>query len=268
MKLITWNTAGRTSKIEAQFKALIALKADVVCLQEIQSAGDEIWHTVLSVDYPYIISSKDFVDFRSKTGPRKYHNIIASKFPIEPNIELSKYVPWIERLLVVYMPTYNMHIATTHIPPGVSNGWKKIDFFEGLFRLVSENRLILTGDFNSPQKEFMDGGILTWGQRINSKGMPYNRKKILGENGQRWHDGEYNLLRGIESIGYCDYFKKMNGPAHMAYSWLTPSNRDIKYRFDHIIGPDNIEVLSADYRTHFIDEKLSDHAPLIVELSV
>jgi endonuclease/exonuclease/phosphatase family metal-dependent hydrolase len=60
----------------------------------------------------------------------------------------------------------------------------------------------------------------------------------------------------------------MNGPAHMAYSWLTPSNRDIKYRFDHIIGPDNIEVLSADYRTHFIDEKLSDHAPLIVELSV
>jgi len=49
MKLITWNTAGRTSKIDAQFKALIALKADVVCLQEIQSAGDEIWHMVLTV---------------------------------------------------------------------------------------------------------------------------------------------------------------------------------------------------------------------------
>jgi exonuclease III len=49
MKLITWNTAGRTSKIEAQFKALIALEPDIVCLQEIKPAGDEIWHTVLTV---------------------------------------------------------------------------------------------------------------------------------------------------------------------------------------------------------------------------
>ncbi len=134
--------------------------------------------------------------------------------------------------------------------------------------MVSENHLILTGDFNSPQKEFIDGGILTWGQRINSKGIPYNRKKILGENGQRWHDGEYNLLRGIETIGYTDYFLKLNGPEQLAYSWVTPSNREIKYRFDHMIGPENIEVLSAEYRTHFIDEKLSDHAPLIIELSV
>ena len=268
MKIITWNTAGRTTKIEAQFKALIALKADIVCLQEIQSGGDEIWQMVLSVDYPYITSSKGFADFRSKTGPRKYHNMIASKFPIEPNIELSKYVPWFERLLVVYLPICNVNIATTHIPPGVSNGWKKIDFFEGLFRLVSENRLILTGDFNSPQKEFIDGGILTWGQRINSKGFPYIRKKILGKNGQRWHEGEYNLLRGIETIGYCDYFLKLNGSEQLAYSWVTPSNREIKYRFDHMIGPENIEVLSAEYSNHFIDKKLSDHAPLIVELDI
>lgn len=268
MKIITWNTAGRTSKIKAQFKALLALSADIVCLQEIQSAGDEIWHSVLSIEYPYIISSKDFVDHRSKTGPRKYHTIIAAKFPIEPKIELSEYVPWKERLLVVYLPTHNVHIATTHIPPGVGNGWKKIDFFEGLFRLVSNNRLILTGDFNSPQKEFPDGQILTWGQRINSQGFPYTRKKILGEDGQRWHDGEYNLLQGIEYVGYCDYFKKMNGPAYSAYSWVTPSNRDIKYRFDHIIGPESIEVLSAVYCTRFIDDKLSDHAPLVMELTV
>jgi exonuclease III len=268
MKIITWNTAGRTSRIGEQFKALIALSADIVCLQEIQYGGDAKWQTILSVEYSYIISSKDFVDFRSKTGPRKYHTIIAAKFPLEPKIELSEYVPWKERLLVVYLPIYNVRIATTHIPPGVSNGWKKIDFFEGLFRLVSENRLILTGDFNSPQKEFPDGQILTWGQRINSKGMPYNRKKILGEDGQRWHDGEYNLLQGIDSIGYCDYFKRMNGPAHMAYSWVTPSNRDIKYRFDHIIGPENIEVVSAEYCTRFIDDKLSDHAPLLIELTI
>lgn len=60
----------------------------------------------------------------------------------------------------------------------------------------------------------------------------------------------------------------MNGPAHADYSWVTPSNRDIKYRFDHIIGPENIEVISAEYRTRFIDDKLSDHAPLVIELTI
>ena len=71
---------------------------------------------------------------------------------------------------MVTLENYNLRIATTHIPPGGNNGWIKIDFFEGLYDLLTENNIILMGDFNSPKKEFLDGTTMTWGQNQNSKG--------------------------------------------------------------------------------------------------
>ena len=83
LKILTWNNAGRTKRIPDQWEYLKMKDADIVCLQEIQQGGDLIWRDHLNSHYPYIVSSVSFVKNRSKTGPRKYHLIIASKQEID-----------------------------------------------------------------------------------------------------------------------------------------------------------------------------------------
>jgi exonuclease III len=268
MKLLSWNTAGRTKIIENQYLAIQEIDPEILCLQEIQANGDEHWIKILSNNYEYIISSFDHVEERSKTGPRKFHLIIASKLPIVLKNVSFEYVPWAERLLIVELENQGLKIATTHIPPGSTNGWVKIEFFEGLYKLLTEDNLILTGDFNSPRKEFSDGRTMTWGQFLNSKGEIKVLKKREGREGQRWHDAEYNLLRGISDIGYHDYFRHLNGFEKEACSWISNVNPSYGYRFDHAIGPKNIAAGKAAYLTTFIDRKLSDHAALLLEFDL
>ena len=43
MKLLSWNTAGRTNKIEKQYEAINIHNPDIICLQEIQFSGEEKW---------------------------------------------------------------------------------------------------------------------------------------------------------------------------------------------------------------------------------
>ena len=47
---------------------------------------------------------------------------------------------------------------------------------------------------------------------------------------------------------------------------LLKTNKNIRYRFDHILGPEYIKVESIQYLNAVIDLKLSDHAPLQIEL--
>jgi hypothetical protein len=59
---------------------------------------------------------------------------------------------------------------TTHIPPGVTNGWTKIEMLAGVYRELAHPSVIprmLCGDFNTPQLELPTGEVMTWGQRIN-----------------------------------------------------------------------------------------------------
>lgn len=264
LKILTWNTAGRTKRIPEQWEYLKTKDADIVCLQEIQQGGDLIWRDRLNTQYPYILSSASFVQDRSKTGPRKYHLIIASKQEIELDKNSSVYVPWVERLLVANLIGTNLKIATTHIPPGGNNGWVKIEFFEGLYNMIEARPTILTGDFNSPRHEFENGTLVTWGQRINSKGEVKLRNRIHGQEGTRWHEGEFNLLKGIRQINYKDFYRDKNGYDD-AYSWLTGKDKNIRYRFDHIIGPRHLKVINATYDHSILSAKLSDHASLITE---
>jgi exonuclease III len=266
MKILSWNTADRSNKVEEQFDAITFHEPDVICLQEVQASGEEKWQQILSTNYDYVISSYAHVAERSKTGPRKYHLIIASKKEIQLDRSASNHVPWEERLLVVKHIENKLRIATTHIPPGGSNGWIKIDFFEGLYDLLSEKDVVLLGDFNSPRKEFPDGTLMTWGQRQNIKGEIKIRAKIKGLDGQRWHDGEYNLLRGITKINCQDYFRYLHGYDNEAFSCVTQTNSDIKYRFDHAIGSNHIKPPKASYDVSLMLKNLSDHAPLILDL--
>ena len=102
-------------------------------------------------------------------------------------------VPWQERVLsaTIHVPHGAVEVTTTHVPPGSSNGWIKIEHLEGL-RLglaagCSKPRL-LCGDFNTPRREVPTGEVITFGQTEAGR---LNRAR-----GARWDAAERGILLG------------------------------------------------------------------------
>ena len=57
-----------------------------------------------------------------------------------------------------------MEIHNTHIPPGSTNGWIKMQMLEEMHSGIAARTLvsrILCGDFNTPQHETESGDIFT-----------------------------------------------------------------------------------------------------------
>ena len=120
-----------------------------------------------------------------------------------------------------------LEMHTTHIPPGVTNGWIKIEMLEGLYRGLahpSTTPRFLCGDVNTPQLERSTGKVLTWGQRLNYKGMAVIRQHLRGGEGLRWDQGERQVLQGLAIYDLSEVFRRLHGYATSAYSWY-PSAR-------------------------------------------
>jgi hypothetical protein len=173
------------------------------------------------------------------TGPRRYRLLIASRFPIRPWKLGCFDVSWPERNLSVDIvtPCGLLDMQTTHIPPGVTNGWIKIEmldgFYAGLARPSTIPRL-LCGDFNTPQLERSTGEVVTWGQRINSKGVAVIRKHIRGGEGARWDRGERQVLQGLAPYDLHDVYRRLHRYATQAYSWY-PVRKD-PHRWARLMG--------------------------------
>ena len=89
---------------------------------------------------------------------RMFGQLIASKFEMEALNPKLFYLPWPERVLSlsVNLGQAKCDIHSTHIPPGSSNGWTKIEMINGimdLFAIRHHNFQILCGHFNTPLKE-------------------------------------------------------------------------------------------------------------------
>ena len=176
MKLLSWNTAKRLKKVSQQYDLIEQIVPDVVALQEIIPSTELEFKKHLRKKYPYITSSfelaKDLTILKNK---RMFGQLIASKYPFTPlDPEIFK-IPWPERVLSVLLDIDDRkaQIHTTHIPPGSSNGWKKIDMIRGIvdyFKDKSDYDQILCGDFNTPQGETAANGVITFRQIIKFNG--------------------------------------------------------------------------------------------------
>jgi endonuclease/exonuclease/phosphatase family metal-dependent hydrolase len=90
-----------------------------------------------------------------------FGEIIASKYQLTPLEPERPGIPWPERLLSaeIQFPNSHFFFHATHIPPGSSNGWMKIDMITGVtdYLLASpEQTHILCGDFNTPKAEILE----------------------------------------------------------------------------------------------------------------
>jgi Endonuclease/Exonuclease/phosphatase family len=118
-------------------------------------------------------------------GPRRYGVLIASRWPLHPLPSAD--MPWPERLLsaLIETPHGPVELHSAHVPPGASNGWRKIETLEGIYRRLacpSVAPRILCGDFNTPQEEMTDGRLISWAHaRTRTSGY-----RLLPSRGARW----------------------------------------------------------------------------------
>ena len=268
-RILSWNTAKRVKYTAEQYLYLKKLEPDVVALQEVLPKSVNIWREVLSADYSNIISSFDLApDHSILKSKRMFGQLIASKFPVTPIPPDRMNVPWQERVLSMYLYTGKKKIRfiTTHIPPGSSNGWIKIQMIKGLVESLIFNESshqILCGDFNTPRSESSDFGVVTFGQRITKSGKPSVRRSFRGGLGQDWDRWERALFEELPLHGIRDAFRTMHPQSYDAYSWsFTRKGKIFRNRFDHFFVSAGLEIKSCDFSND--QGNLSDHSPVLV----
>jgi exonuclease III len=265
-KLFSWKVRqGGGKRIEQQLKEIESINPDIIALQEMTISGISKYRDGLNkIGFKYVIDN--FVLFPDSTdlvGPRRYGQLIACRWPLS-NLEFLD-IPWQERVLgaQIESPFGVIELYNAHIPPGSSNGWIKIDTFEGIYKALSNdsrNHRILCGDFNSPQVETIDGEIITWGQKL-SKDQTWR----ISKGSERWDKGERNVLKGLSKYDLSDVFRSLYGYAKEDYSfYLKNRNRVFPRRFDHCIASESLNPKEFTYLHELREQKLSDHSAVEV----
>ena len=261
MRLISWNVAGRVKRCEQQVSLISGRKPDIIALQEITQNSFSLFENLLKeVGCEYIIESAQL----AYDSGRRYGELIASRFPIEKLPSSEFIIPYPERVLSANINTSwgLIELHTTHIPPGSSNGWIKIDTFEGIYNRLacsSDIHRILCGDFNSPQLEKPDGTVVTWGQKVKENGEIYVQR-----NYQRWDSGERNVIEGLAVFDLPDVYRSLNGYQVQEFSWLLMRKGEViaRRRFDHIFASNKLNPVECNYLHDFRESGNSDHSAI------
>lgn len=271
LTLISWNVAGRVNRARDQVGYLATRRPDVVALQEVTPRS--LPRLVKALQDHGLTHSLDSLRFLGKSasnsGPRRYINLIASRLPLRPlalrNVEL----PWPERLLSCCVATASgeVELHNTYIPTGASHGWVKIETLEGLHqRLARRARRprILCGDFNTPQSEFADGTVVTFGQRITADGRAVMKRRFRNGEGARWDAGERGILEGLAPHDLGDAFRRRHGYGVEEASWLVWRGGKVvsSFRLDHVFASRSLGPRECGYLHAPREASLSDHSAL------
>ena len=269
--VLTWNTAKRLKHAPGQVELIHKLSPDIIALQEIIPSTEQKLRSLLLKTHPHIISSFELVEDHSKlVKKRMFGQLIASRFPLCAIDPKNFAIPWTERVLSVTASIGDLKIDlhTTHIPPGSSNGWLKVEMIDGIvqyFKDHHEHPQILCGDFNTPQKETNSDGVITFAQRIKSDGKIVLRKQFRGGLGADWDTSERSLFTELKSHGLRDAYREQHPDDLDAFSWSFRRNgKEFKTRFDHMFVDKRLHLCDCE----FINDQgsLSDHAPLIASI--
>ena len=254
LKVLTWNVAGRLSRLDEQVDRVLAHDADVVCLQEVipnalarwterlQGAGYAVAASAVAPDAPRV----------NRLGV-----LVASRHPIAfagPGAA----VPWPERLLTVDAQPAGwplpLRVVTLHAPLSQREGQVKVRTLEAvhasLASLDEGNAAVLCGDFNTPQYEARDGVVQTFAQTRTGNLRP--------GRGERHDRAERMIITGPP--GWQDAFRALHGYAARDRSWKT--GRHPGYRLDHILVAPVLEPLACAYDHGVREDGLSDHSAM------
>jgi endonuclease/exonuclease/phosphatase family metal-dependent hydrolase len=268
IQVVTWNVHFQGARI------LDALKGqpDVLTLQEVTFDQRSDFKKRLGV-----MGLKCCPDSQRHTGGKRYGNLIASRWTIEP-VEArysGKKPPWAQLLVQasVSVNGRSFLVISVHVPNGSGYGWKKIDTFKALQDLVRKAKdrpCILTGDFNEPQFiPLQDGGqIVTWGQEWNRQEGGYECWKKWSfqrrtGKGEEWDAAVRWIFEEHNEHGLQHAFWKAHGQGVMPVSHVS---RGQPRWFDHIFVSPDFHVEQCEYLHKLRFEGHSDHSALEAKL--
>ena len=258
--LISWNVRNPGPKrLSLQVERLLRYEADCIALQELgASASRRFKEQFADADLNHAGSSFDVASDRERlVGPRRYGQLIASRWPLRMVPAARFRIPWPECVAsaVVRTPSGRVELHTAHVPPGISNGVIKQHTLEGIFAALGRGRRlprILCGDFNTPRAETEDGRTITWGQRFRHDG-----EVVLSYRGPAWHLAEYAVLRNLADFGLPDVYRLLHGYGPKEFSWYYGSGeRRIGRRFDHVFASPLLNPRSCRYFSRASGERV------------
>ena len=257
MLLVSWNVAGRARRVQEQGELVLGLEPDVVCLQEVTAASALPWVELLAAS-SFAVRMPELPRVRESSRPLAVLTAARSSV-LEP--VLVDGVPWPERVLAV-RTEQGLELVNVHSPVSQKPDLVKVRTHEAVYRHLARGggpRLVC-GDLNTPRREHPDGGIWTFARS--------NRGVLRPERGERWDAAETGLVRGLETHGFRDAFRELNGFALKSPSWEWPRTGG-GYRLDHLIVSAEVGVTACHYRHHWRKELgLSDHSALVAEIAL
>jgi exonuclease III len=266
VRLISWNVKGRRD-LRDHLTFVGDRSPQLVALQELNPNANHL-ELLNEMELRYVKSTAGFADRRTKPF-RRYAVLIASKWPLRVSRQgWDCYVPWPERVLsvIVEAPFGEFELHTAYIPCGESHGWIKIRTFNGIFRRLAytaKHRRVLCGDFNTPQEETPEGLVITWGQRRKPNGDLAFHKGW----GERWDEGERNILTGLARYNLADAYRSLYGYKVTDWSWQDAKREGVRRRFDHVFASPSMDAWRFEYLSKAVERELSDHKAVEVDFS-
>jgi exonuclease III len=253
--LVSWNVAGRKSRLDEQAARILELEPDLVCLQEVTPLTATWWvERLAGAGLACEVAPLP----KAREGSRPLAVLTAAREPLAP-VPVDE-VPWPERVLAARAGS--LEIVNVHSPISAKAGLVKVLTHEAVYRHVARGsgaRIVL-GDLNTPRREHADGTVWTFARNRNGR--------LREERGERWDAAETALIRGLEGRGFRDAFRAINGFDSKEPSWEWPRTGG-GYRLDHLIASAEVEVAACAYRHGWRrEDKLSDHSALVSELAV
>jgi endonuclease/exonuclease/phosphatase family metal-dependent hydrolase len=264
--VFTWNIHFQTADVLNGIQDL-SPRPDVVTLQEVTNKHlDGIRKSLGAMGYAVL----DSCDAQRKV--KRYGNVIAvSSDTTIHRVALTGF-PWPQLALGARIETQSgpLSVITAHIPNGSGNGWRKIDALEALRSTalnLSEEALIITGDFNEPRYEpLQNGHVITWGQqRVGEEWRTWDTwtdRDGVADSGKRWDSAVRWFFE--ERPRLRNAFWEARGVGEMEPSHIS---RDSPRWFDHIFVSQHLAVQSCRYLHDWRAARLSDHSPLLASLT-
>ena len=254
LRLLTWNVAGRVSRLPEQAAAVVSAGADVVALQEVTRRTLPGWEAALAeAGYASCASA---VELAAPERRRPLGVLVAAREPLAmldpPD------VPWPERVLSCEVG--GVEVINLHSPIAPAPDLAKVRTHEAVAAYLAANPhspRVLCGDLNTPRREHDDGSVLTFAHDTNGRLRP--------ERGERWEAAERALVHTLrDEHGWVDAYRALHGYGHREASWTFAQDRG-GWRLDHVLVH-GLEPVAAAYAHEWRRDGLSDHSALVVDL--